>query len=139
MRLIALLCYFLAMFGATWLMCARASDWNTDRWNQDSRWIPLVFGAMAWLAAFMWLGQQAFPGNARKSTEMTIALIAGLPTGIAFYALFARVKPGLAGARRMAPSSPVMVPRRRPSTLGEWLLLDLRALPKLLRGQWKKK
>ena len=133
MKTVALLCSFIAMFGATWLLCMRCSDWNTERWHRDSRWIPLILGALAWLAAFMWLGEQAFPGNVRKSAGMTVALLAGAPAAILLYVILARVRPGAAGAQRMAPGTPVSVPKRRPRTLGEWLLLDLRALTQLPR------
>jgi hypothetical protein len=132
-------CYFTAMFGATWLMCMRASDWNTDRWSAGSRYIPLVFGALGWLALFTWLGRSLYSGDASKSDGVAIALIAGLPTGVAAYALVARVRPGTAGARRMTPSEPVVVPKEGPKSRQEWLLLDVRAIPELLRRRRKRK
>lgn len=133
MRFIALSLSFVAMFGATWLMCMRASDWNTDRWNRDSRWIPLVFGGMAWLVIFSWLTREAYPGNARRSTEMVVAFIAGAPIAVLAYATVARVRPGAVGARPMAPGPSVAVPWKQPRSFGGWLLLDLRTIPRLWR------
>ncbi|WP_418318875.1 hypothetical protein [Piscinibacter sakaiensis] len=137
MKQIALCLNFLAMFGATWMLCMRASDWRTDRWEKTSRWMPLVFGAMAWLVALMWLGENLYPGNAKKSDEMIIAFVVGLPAGIIAYALIAWLSPGTAGANRLAANDPVVIPEGGPKTKSEWLLLDVRAIPTLLR--WRKK
>jgi hypothetical protein len=137
MKSFTLILNFLAMFGAAWMLCMRASDWRTDRWDQTSRWMPLVLGAMAWLVAFTWLGGSVYPGNARKSDGMTIALLAGLPSGIVTYALVAWLSPGTAGAQRPAPNDPVVIPKGGPKTKSEWLLLDIRAIPELLRKRKK--
>jgi hypothetical protein len=125
--------HFLAMFGATWLMCMRSSDWNTDRWATGTRWAKLVFGAIAWLLLLLWLGRKLFPGDPMQSTKLTVALVAGIPIGVLAYAIVARFWPGLAGAQRMAPATPVHVPSSTPRSTSGWLLLDIRALPALFR------
>jgi hypothetical protein len=95
----------------------------------------LVFGTLAWVATFIWLGKALYGGDVRQSEPMSYALVGGLPTGILAYALAAWLRPGILGADRVAPSDPVVVPDRVPKSTGEWLLLDLRAVPKVLRRQ----
>ena len=100
--------------------------------------MKLVFGAMAWLVSFMWLGRHLFVGNAQRSDSMAYALLLGMPSAIAVYALMAWLRPGTAGAARMAPSEPVVIPESNPQSKGEWLMLDVRALPAMLR-RWARK
>ena len=102
MKLLALVLNFVAMFGATWMVCMRASDWRTNRWETTSRAVLLVLGSMAWLLAFLTIGTLVYPGSLRDSDEMKIALCLGLPCGIAIYALLAWIRPGAAGARPIA-------------------------------------
>ncbi len=137
MKQLALISHFLAMFGITWMVCMRATDWGTDRWDRTARWAPLVFGGLAWAVALKLLGDAIYPGDANRSDEMTVALVAGLPAAIAAYALLAKLRPGTAGARPPAPSEPVVIPEGGPKTKGEWLLLDIRAIPLLLRRRRK--
>jgi hypothetical protein len=139
MNLLALLCYFLAMFGTTWMLCMRSSDWNTERWSEKTRWMKLVFGALAWILVFIWLGQQLYPGDAKQSEPMSYAFVTGMPSAIAIYALVAWLSPGTAGALRMAPSKPPVIPEGGPKSKREWLLFDLRAIPELLRRRKNKK
>jgi hypothetical protein len=101
MKLIALALSFVAMFGAAWMVCMRASDWRTDRWDRKSRAFVLALGPIAWLLLVLIVRAHIYPGNLR-SDEMKIALFLGFPCGIAIYSLLAWIRPGTAGARRIA-------------------------------------
>lgn len=89
MKLIASVCYFIAIFGATWMVCVRASDWNTSRWSDGKRAMMLVFGAAAWVVALVWLGDQLFIGNLGRSDVVAIASLSGFLASILLYLLAA--------------------------------------------------
>jgi hypothetical protein len=135
MRALALFCYFLSTFGAAWLLCMRATDWNTPLWHKDSRWIPILLGVVAWVWFFNWLGQAVYPLLSRTSDAVSIMVVTGLVSGIVAYAATAWLSPGTAGAKRSTPEPKPDPEAPPPKSTSEWLLLDIRRLPQLLRGK----
>ena len=98
MQLIALVLSFVAVFGATWLMCMRASDWRTERWDETPRAYLLALGPVAWLLLTLMARSHLYSGDL-TSNEMTVALVLGLPFGVAVFLILAKIRPGVAGAR----------------------------------------
>jgi cytochrome bd-type quinol oxidase subunit 2 len=98
MQLLALALSFLAVFGATWLLCMRASDWRTERWENTPRALLLALGPGAWLLLILVVRSHLYSGDL-ESDQMTIALLLGLPFGVAIYLIAAKIRPGIAGAR----------------------------------------
>ena len=133
MNIVALSFYFVATFGLVWLLCVRASDWQTDRWSDGPRAMALILGACAWLFCFGFLGEKLFDGNAKRSDAVMIASAGGVLGALVMYVFMARVRPGFLGASRMKPSEPMVVPKRLPKNAGGWLALDVRAIPTLFR------
>ncbi len=98
MQLIALVLSFVAVFGATWLTCMRASDWRTERWEKTPRAVLLALAPGAWLLLLLMVRSHIYSGDL-TSDEMTIALVLGLSFGVAIYLIAAKFRPGTAGAR----------------------------------------
>jgi hypothetical protein len=100
MELIARILSFIAMFGAMWLWCMRASDWGTDRWQQPIRAYVLLLAPGAWLILVFAVRNYVYLGDLR-SDAMSIATVLGFPTAIATYTLLAWIRPGTLGAYRI--------------------------------------
>jgi hypothetical protein len=120
------------------MLCMRATDWNTPLWNKDSRWIPLLLGMLVWVWFFNWLGQAVYPIESKRSDAVTVAVISGLVSGILAYILVAWLSPGTAGAKRSTPEPKPDPAAPPPRSTSEWLLLDIRRLPQVLRRQKRK-
>jgi hypothetical protein len=95
--------------------------------------MKVVLGGGVWVIVFIALGAWLFIGNPKRSNAVSIAMLAGFILGLVVYAVLAWLRPGTAGALRMTPSPPPFIPRAAPRTKANWLLLDLRAIPTLLR------
>jgi hypothetical protein len=133
MRAVALSCYFLSTFGAAWMLCMRATDWNTPRWHEASRYMTFLIGVVVWIWFFNWLGQAVYPIESRTSDAVSIMVVSGLLSGIAAYVATAWLSPGTAGAKRSTPEPKPDYDAPPPKSTSEWLLLDIRRLPQLLR------
>jgi hypothetical protein len=116
----------------------RATDWNTPLWNKDSRWIPILSGVVAWVWFFNWLGQAVYPAESKTSDAVSIMVVSGLVSGIIAYIATAWLSPGTAGAKRSTPDPKPDSAAPPPKTKSEWLLVDVRRLPQLLRGKQSK-
>ena len=85
MKIIAITCYSVAIFGAAWMICVRASDWNTGRWGDGIRAMKLVFGAAAWVFVLVSLGDRMLVGDMGRADAVAIGSISGFVSGLVLY------------------------------------------------------
>lgn len=133
MRILALLCYSIAMFSIGWALSMRITDTNTPRWEDSGRWYKVMLPAFASFFLFHWLGSLAIPPAPQDSNSASVAQLVGFCVAVIIYALVAWSKPGFLGALPYTRASPPELPAHSPKSTREWLLSDVRNLPKTLR------
>ena len=133
MRILALLCYSTAMFALAWALSMRFTDSNTPRWEDSGRWYKLMIPAFASFFLLHWLGSVILPQDSRNSASFGVAQFAGFTVAVVMYVLVAWSKPGFLGTRPYTRASPPEPPMQAPRSIRDWLLSDVRNLPKNLR------
>ena len=133
MLALSTLLIFASSYGAAWIILIRITDDNTAQAGNSWRDMSLRLGSLAWLAAFI-IACDKLTGNTwREDWFVICSFPLGALFGGAAFTIAARTRPGLLGAKRYTKGPPPESLSAPPCTIGSWLNLDLRNLPRAVR------